>query len=132
MKELEWGELPEAWQERSKGTVFWTTGPLEDLEHGLHENGLAFVPHYMAPGKCNSVDVPFPDGSRAGIRIKQVPENHRELRDFCQRVQDELKPKLDYKGESPGVLGDKFVREFLVRKREAIPKAQKDELMEKQ
>ena len=61
-----------------------------------------------------------------------MPENHRELRDFCQRVQDELKLKLYYKGESPGVLGDKFVREFLVQKREAVPKAQKDELMEKQ
>ena len=77
--------------------------------------------------------MPVSDGHRqASIRIKRVPENHWELRDFCQRVQDELKMKLYYKGESPGVLGDRFVREFLVKKRECIPKAEKDALMEKQ
>ena len=53
MKELDWCELLEAWQEKHKGTVFWITGPLEDLEKDLHSNGLAFVPHYTAPGKCN-------------------------------------------------------------------------------
>ncbi len=88
MKEFDWCELLEAWQETHKGTVFWTTGPLEDLEHGLHEHALAFVPHYTAPGQCNFVDVPFSDGSAAGsavgaarnaIRIRRLPENHREL-----------------------------------------------------
>ena len=79
------------------------------------------------------MDVPFLDGKhKARVRIKRVPEEHAELRNIYQKVQDELRLKLYYKGESAGVLGHNFVREYLVRKREAIPVAQQKALREKQ
>ena len=119
--------------EKKQGVVFWTTDTKEELESGLKAHDLAFIPHYSAPGRCNGIDIPFNAGKhKSSVRIKIVPENHRELRDFCQKVQDELKLKLYYKGESAGVLGHNFLKEFLIRKREAIPKAKVKELREKQ
>ena len=113
--------------------VFWTEAPLERLEKGLHDNGLAFVPHYSAPGQCTFVDVPFCDGKRrASVRIRRVPEEHLELRAFCQRVQDELRLKLYYRGESLAVVGHNFVHEALVRRREAISPATKAALWQTQ
>ena len=80
MLELDWCELLTAWHEKRRGAVFWTTAPMQTLEHGLHAHSLAFVPHYTAPGQCSSVDVPFSDGKHVdSVRIKRVPENHREL-----------------------------------------------------
>ena len=106
---------------------------IERLEKGLHDNNLAFVPHYSAPNQCTFVDVPFSDSKlQASIRIKCVPEDHLQLRAFCQRVQDELRLKLYYRGERAAVVGHKFVHEVLVRKREAISQADKDALMDKQ
>ena len=58
MVQFEWPLLLGAVQNKRKA-VFWTDAPLERLEKGLHDNGLAFVPHYSAPGHCTSVDVPF-------------------------------------------------------------------------
>ncbi len=46
-------------------------------------------------------------------------------------MQEELRLKLYYKGESAGVVGHNFVRELLVRKREAIPISKQRELQEK-
>ena len=133
MQELDWDLLMEAYQEKRKGVVFWTTDSKEDLESGLKAHDLAFIPHYSAPGRCNSIDVPFNDGKhKASIRIKIVPEEHAELRDFCQKVQEQLRLKLYYKGESSGVLGHNFLREYLVRKREAIPLVQQKELRDRQ
>ena len=131
MLPLAWPELMEAWHERRK-TVFWTTEPIKSLEDALRANGLSFVPRYSAPDQCNVVDVPFAAKRRSYVRIKRLPEDHLELRAFCQRVQDELRLKLYYKGESAAVIGHKFVHEFLVRKREAIPEADKKALMDKQ
>ena len=90
MKQLDWARLVQAWQRREKGTVFWTTLSQEELESGLQANDLAFIPHYSEPGRCNGVDIPFCDGKhKASVRIKRVPDNHRELRDICQKVQDQ-------------------------------------------
>ena len=95
MLELNWPQLVQAWQEKRKGVVFWTTAPLKTLEDSLHANNLAFVPHYSAPDQCTSLHVPFSDGKhRAAVRIRRVPEDHVQLRAFCQRVQDELRLKL--------------------------------------
>ncbi len=121
----------EAWHERRK-TVFWTTESIKSLEDTLRANGLAVVPRYSAPDQCNVVDVPFAAKRRSYVRIKRLPEDHLELRAFCQRVQDELRLKLYYKGESAAVVGHKCVHEFRVRKREAIPEADKKALMDKQ
>ena len=45
-----------------------------ELEKGLEDNELAFVPHYIAPGKCNSVAIPFNYGKkRAWVHIEMVP-----------------------------------------------------------
>ena len=98
MLELDWSQLLEAWHEKRK-VVFWTTEPIERLEEGLRANNLAFVPHYSAPDQCNSVDVPFANGKhKAAVRIRRVPEDHVQLRAFCQRVRDELRLKLFYRG----------------------------------
>ena len=132
MIEFEWDLLIKALQER-RADVFWTTMDEETLRKGLVENKTAFVPHYASPGHMNSVDVPFNDGKhRKTIRIKRVPDNHAELRQFCQNVQDRLHLKLYYKGESAGLLGHNFLQEFLVRKRMGLSKAQKAELRVKQ
>ena len=132
MVELDWPQLLEAWHDKRKA-VFWTTASIESLEQGLHDNSLAFVPHYSAPSQCSFVDVPFSDGKhRQHIRIKRVPKEHVQLRAFCQQVQDELRLKLYYKGESAAVVGHRFVHEFLVRKREAISPADVAALKEKQ
>ena len=71
--------------------MFWTTAPLDKLlERGMHDHGLAFVPHYAGPNNFTFVDVPFCDGKRrAYIRIRRVPAEQLELRAFCQRVQDD-------------------------------------------
>ena len=79
------------------------------------------------------MDVPFCDGKRrASVRIRRVPEDHLELRAFCQRVQDELRLKLYYRGESLAVVGHNFVHEALVRRREAISPATKAALWQTQ
>ena len=133
MQELDWCLLLHAYQEKGKGVVFWTTDSREELESGLKAHDLTFIPHYSAPGRLNGIDVPFNDGKhKASIRIKIVPEHHLQLREFCQKVQEELKLKLYYKGESEGVLGHNYLREYLVRKREAIPLAQQKERKDKQ
>lgn len=114
-------------------TAFWTTMDEETLRKGLLAHRMAYVPHYASPGHMNSVDVPFNDGKHVKtIRIKRVPDNHAELRQFCQNVQDRLGLKLFYKGESAGLLGHNFLREFLIRKRAGLSKAQKAELLVKQ
>ena len=51
MRELDWCDLLEAWLEKRKGVVFWTTAPIKELETGLHTHDFAFIPHYMAPGE---------------------------------------------------------------------------------
>ena len=132
MVELDWCLLIEAYQKR-KGVVFWTTEKTETLKKGLQDHRLAYVPHYSAPGRLNGMDIPFNDGKRKpSIRIKIVPEEHAQLRDFCQKVQEQLRLKLYYKGESNGVLGHNFLREFLIKRREAIPLAKQKELEAKQ
>ncbi len=134
MVEFEWPLLIDALQERC-AKVFWTTLDEESLRKGLKHHSLAYLPHYASPGHMNSVDVPFYDPNdkhRKTIRIKRVPDNHAELRQFCQNVQDRLGLKLFYKGESAGLLGHNFLREFLIRKRAGISKAQKAELLVKQ
>ena len=92
---FDWSQLLDAWHDKRKA-VFWTTTPLDSLlEKGLHDRGLAFVPHYASPTAYTFVDIPFCDGKRrASIRVRRVPEEHLELRAFCQRVQDELRLKL--------------------------------------
>ena len=58
MVQFEWPLLLNAVQQKHRA-VFWTDNPLERLEKGLHNNGLAFVPHYSAIGVCSFVDGPF-------------------------------------------------------------------------
>ena len=132
MVELSWPLLLEAWHDKRKA-VFWTTAAIESLEKELHDNSLAFVPHYSAPSECSFVDVPFSDGKhRQHIRIRRVPKDHVQLREFCEQVQTQLHLKLYYKGESPAVLGHRFVQEFLVKKREALSCADVAALKERQ
>ena len=71
MLPFDWSQLLEAWHEK-RAEVFWTTAPLDKLlERGLHDHGLAFVPHYAGPNQFTFVDVPFCDGRhRSHIRIK--------------------------------------------------------------
>ena len=64
--------------------------------------------------------------------IRRVPDNHHELRDFCQVIQTELKLKLPYKGESAAVVGHRFMHQFLVTKRLAVPRVKKEELLQRQ
>ena len=90
------------------------------------------MPHWAGPDHFAFVDLPFGDKRRACIRVRRVPEQHLELRAFCQRVQDELRLKLYYRGESCAVVGHKFVHEMLVRKREAICDSEKKALMDRQ
>ena len=129
MVEFDWPLLIEALQEL-RAEVFWTTLGEESLRKGLLAHCVAYRPHYASPGHMNSVDIPFLDGKRAKtVRIKRVPDNHAELRQFCQNVQDRLGLKLFYKGESAGVLGHNFLHELLIRKRAGISKARKAELL---
>ncbi len=55
MVQFEWPLLLKALQDKHSKhkAVFWTDYKLERLEKGLHNNGLAFVPHYSAIGVCN-------------------------------------------------------------------------------
>ena len=132
MVELDWLLLLEAWQER-RSDVFWTTLDEETLRVGLKAHWFPFVPHYASPGHMNSIDVPFCDGkARKTIRIKRIPDNHEELRQFCENVRARLRLNLWYKGESAGLLGHNFLREFLIRKRTSVSKAQKTQLLAKQ
>ena len=113
-----------------KPAVFWTTESIKTLDAWLTSEELTFIPYYTAPGRCSGVDIPFSDedGHRKSVRIKLVPDNHRELRDICQRVQEQLKLKLFYKGQTAAVVGHEFTREYLVRRREAVPKSVQQEL----
>ena len=91
------------------------------------------VPHWAGPDQCCFVDFPFCDGKRRTcIRVRRVPVDHLELRQLCQRVQDELGLKLYYRGESYAMLGHRFVQAVLVYKREAISDSQKQEMMDRQ
>jgi hypothetical protein len=124
--------LLEALQER-RADVFWTTMDEDTLRKQLVEHKIAFVPHYASPGHMNSIDVPFTDGHHhQTIRIKRVPDNHQELRQFCQNVQNRLHLSLWYKGESAGLLGHNFLREYLICKRTNVSKARKAELLKAQ
>ncbi len=79
------------------------------------------------PDKYAAITILLSDGKpRNGIVIKRVPDIHHELRDFCQVVQTELKLKLPYRGESAAVVGHRFIREFLVTKRLAVPRKKKE------
>ena len=48
MKEFDWCDLSEA-VEQNKRDIFWTTQNLCELENGLREKRLAFVPRYTGP-----------------------------------------------------------------------------------
>ena len=139
-----WEEVPKALEEK-RPQAFWTTMTQTELEGGLKNIQLAFVPYYSAPGKCKAVAIPFSDkdGHRASVYIKFVPGaktkddgvttmGHRELRDFCRRVEEELHLKLPYRAESAAVVGANFVRAMLVNKRCTIPVALQRELVERQ
>ena len=131
MVQFEWPLLLKAVQDKciEHKTVFWTDQKLENLETGMQNNGLAFVPRYTAIGVCSSLDVLFSkDKHQSYVRIKRVPEEHLALREFCERVQKDLKLKLYYRGESAAVVGHNFVQAVLVRRRETITQALKDEL----
>ena len=117
--------------------IDFTSGPIDIPPHlqekGLRDHQLTCVPHWAGPDQCCFVDFPFCDGKRrACVRVRRVPEDHAELRQLCQRVQDELHLKLYYRGESYAMLGHRFVHEVLVRKREAISDSQKQEMMDRQ
>ena len=58
--------------------------------------------------------------TKAGIRIKRVPDDHRALLAFCQAVQNHFKLKLTYCGEGNAVLCHKLIQLLLVRRRETI------------
>ena len=132
MREFDWCEFTDAVQNGQK-MVFWTTNPLCEFESGLREKQLAFIPRYTAPDRYAAITVLLSDGKRRnGIVIKRVPDNHLELRDFCQVVQTGLKLKLAYKGESSAAVGHRFMREFLVTKRIAVPRETKEELLKQQ
>ena len=100
MREFDWCEFTDAVESNQK-TVFWTTNPLCELEGGLREKRLAFIPRYTAPDRYAAITILLSDGKpRKGIVIKRVPDIHHELRDFCQVVQSELKLRLPHRGES--------------------------------
>ena len=132
MREFDWCEFTDAVHSGQK-MVFWTTNPLCELENGLREKRLAFIPRYSGPDRYVAITVLLSDGKRRNcIIIKRVPDNHLELRDFCEVVQTSLKLKLTYKGESSAVVGHRFMREFLVTKRVAVPREKKEQLLQQQ
>ena len=132
MKRLEWDLLLKAYQEK-EAAVFWTTDE-KSLRDGLRKHDYEFRPNYAEIGHLSFVDIPFSDDHRhrKSIRIRLVPDNHAELRQFCQNVQDKLRLRLWYKGESTASLGHNFLREYLVQKRTACSKEHKLMLLSKQ
>ena len=132
MKAFDWCELSDA-VEKKQQQIFWTTQSLCDLENGLRDKRLAFVPRHTGPDRYAAITVLLADGKpKHGIVIRRVPDNHHELRDFCEVVQTELKLKLPYKGESAAVVGHRFMHQFLVTKRLAVPRDKKEELLQRQ
>ena len=131
MEELDWARLKEVYDSREKNVVMHTTKNVQKLKDGLHGHDLSFIPHYSAPGLLSGLEVPFPGGT-TGIRIKCVPDNHRALRAFCERVHKDMKLKLYYKGESAGMVVNNFINLLLVNRRESIPVEQIREQREKQ
>ena len=95
---------------------------------------MAFNPRYVSIGTCNSIDVQCckKDNKQSHVRVKRVPKEHVALREFCERVQEKLKLKLFYKGDSAAVVGHNFVQLLLVKRRELITTQQERQLWEDQ
>ena len=122
-------------QEGKRGTVFWTTTEMDEkFFEPLEQSGMdiAFTPYWPSSAACTSVFIPIGDKTKAGIRIKKVPQEHRALQAFCRTVQQRLQVKLQYNGESSGLLCHKFIQQLLVRRRETIRDEDARKLLEKQ
>ena len=108
------------------------TGDLrKELAEGLAVRGLAWNTHYASVRNIRSVRIPLGDKTKAGVLIKQVPENHRMLRALCDVAQT-LKVKLHYQGESAASLGNSLIQEILVRRRKCADEDTTRELLETQ
>ena len=120
MQLFSWEALVEAIQEQARGTVFWTTTPLDELFfNGLEDHKISFCPTWLSTTQCKSIYVPLGDKSKTGLRIIRLPENHEHLKLFT----DALKSKgvnITYCGESAGVLAHTYMQQLMVRPRRAI------------
>ena len=130
---LDWALLFEKYQERARGSIFWTTSEMTDeFFKPLEDMGVAFTPHWPTTAACTSVFIPVGDKTKAGIRIKRVPSEHRALHAFCEAVGSQLGLKLTYCGESDGLLCHKLIQQLLVRRRETLSETDAQRLLKLQ
>ena len=110
-QQLDWGALDMAWKEHTSAH-FWTTEPMgSEFFATLDAMGLAYTPVWKTYSECRSVFIRTQ--GHQGIRIKRVPHDHQQLLAFCECAK-KRGIKLDYFGESAGVLCHKFMQRLLV------------------
>ena len=94
--------------------------------------GAAFTPHWPTAEACTLVFAPMGDKTKAGIRIKRVPSEHRALRVFCETIGSQLGLKPPYCGESGGLLCHELIQQLLVRRRETLSEEDAQRLLKLQ
>ena len=109
---------------------FWAP-TLEGLRKELEGRRISFGPTWNDPPTTLRVITIFLPG-KISIRIRQVPPIAPMLQRACEIYIAKTSQKLEYKGESLGVLMVRGVELDLVTKRVAIDSETKERLKEKQ
>ena len=95
----------------------------------LDAMGLAYIPVWKTYSECRSIFIRTQ--CHQGIRIKRVPNDHQQLLSFCECAKNRG-IKLDYFGESAGVLCHKFMQRLLVCPRHVLDAATCNQLQMRQ
>ena len=80
------------------------------------------------PHLIRSVNVCTQTKERAKIRVKAVPVNAEQLREFCRKFEEMCQVRLDYGGESHNVVFLRAMTALCTNRRVAVPTETKERL----
>ena len=80
MLRLDWQLVLEAYQERARGIVLYTTSELTaQFLEPLEAMQVEFTPYWVTTTACMGIRIPIGDKREEGIHIQRVPKEHRAL-----------------------------------------------------
>jgi hypothetical protein len=119
MKPLCMASLKANYDAKREATYYTTHGLDNSFFSSLEEHGdISFTPLWSSIDHCSGVTISLSKKKR--IRIRSVPEDYELLAAFAEQVQKTCGLRLDYEGESAGVLGSRLIQELMVRRRQNI------------
>jgi hypothetical protein len=129
MREFSWGAFQEAVANDTPMIFRCYPHEIAAVKKQAEANGIpVWASLGNRPHLIRSVNVCTQTKERPKIRVKAVPVNAEQLREFCRKFEELCQVRLDYGGESQSVVFMRALTALCINKRVALPSETKERL----